>query len=140
MRNTVYSRMFERLADLIPSAFTTGSAAVFYAPPRIKNDYSTICQVQKVEGGLFLVEMANDTLENGIETPAPWIKLRVDVQSRVAEVIEMQDPHGGYQVAYMDSNIVHPRRSAINLFAVNWLQIMIGLEVSFQAIDSTVSA
>jgi len=57
----------------------------------------------------------------------------------VAEVLEMEDTFG-YQVIYTGGSAVNPRRAQINMFAMNWLQVMVNFELCFQPADVSVAA
>lgn len=139
MCTTVYARLFERLADLIPNLQTAAAGAVFCAPPRIVGDMAVYCHIAEVEGDMRLIELADDNKKGITVVPAPWLKLRVDMANRLAEVLEMEDTFG-YQVIYIGVNSVNPRRAQINMFAMNWLQIMVNFELCFQPADMSVSA
>lgn len=137
MCNTVYSRLFDRLADLIPKLQT--ASAVFYAPPRTKGDLSVYCHISEVDGNLRLIELADDCTEGEAVMPKPWLKLRVDMANRLAEVLELEDSTG-YQVVYFGGKAVNPCRAQINLFAVNWLQVLVQFELAFRPVDMPVAA
>lgn len=139
MRATVYARLFERLTDLIPNMKNAQVGAVFYAPPRIAGDMAVYCHVAAVEGDMRLIELVDDNLKKGAVMQAPWLKLRVDVASNLAEVLEVEDAYG-YQVVYTGDYTVNPRRAQINMFAMNWLQAMVNFELFFQPADVSVAA
>lgn len=139
MRNTVYARLFDRLADLIPSLATAPTGAVFCAAPRVPDDMALYCHVAEAKGNMRLIELANDRTTGDSVLPAPWLKLRVDVSTCLAEVLEMEDAHG-YQAIYGGSNAANPRRAQINLFALNWLQVMVNFELAFRPADLPVAA
>lgn len=139
MRNTVYGRMFDRLADLIPSLHSTPVGAVFYAPPRLPDDMAVYCSVSAINGDKLLIELAEDRSKDGKVMPARWLKLRASVAEGIAEVLEIEDVHG-YQVVYHGHHVINPRRAQINLFAVNWLQTMVNFEVAFRPIEVQVAA
>ena len=86
-----------------------------------------------------LIELADDNIKSGTVMPAPWLKLRVDLASKLAEVLEMEDAFG-YQVIYAGGKAVNPRRPQINLYAMNWLQVMVNFELCFQPADVPVAA
>lgn len=48
MRTTVYARLFDRLADLIPSLQSARAGAVFCAPPRIPDDMAVYCHLSLI--------------------------------------------------------------------------------------------
>ncbi|WP_231113363.1 hypothetical protein [Pandoraea pnomenusa] len=110
MRTTVYARLFDRLADLIPSLQSARAGAVFCAPPRIPDDMAVYCHIAAAEGDMRLIELADDNQKKGTVMPAPWLKLRVDMANRLAEVLEMEDTFG-YQVIYTGGSAVNPRRA-----------------------------
>jgi uncharacterized protein YqiB (DUF1249 family) len=139
MRTTVYDRLFDRLADLIPSLQSAHAGAVFCAPSRVPDDMAVYCHVAAAEGDMRLVELADDNQKRGAVMPVPWLKLRVDMANKLAEVLEMEDAFG-YQVVYMGGNAVNPRRAQINVFAMNWLQVMVNFELCFQSADVSVAA
>lgn len=139
MRTTVYARLFDRLADLIPSLQSAHAGAVFCAPPRIPDDMAVYCHIAAVEGDMRLIELADDNQKKGTVMPAPWLKLRVDMANKLAEVLEMEDTFG-YQVIYTGGSAVNPRRAQINMFAMNWLQVMVNFELYFQPADVSVAA
>ena len=66
MRTTVYARLFDRLADLIPSLQSARAGAVFCAPPRIPDDMAVYCHIAAVEGDMRLIELA-EVLEMTLE-------------------------------------------------------------------------
>ncbi len=138
MRATVYARLFDRLTDLIPNVQTARAGTVFCALSRIPDDMAVYCHVSAVEGSMRLIELADDNGgRRGHPMPAPWLKLRVDVASGLAEVLEMEDSTG-YQVIYIGGGAVSPHRPQINLFALNWLQVMVNFELRFQPVDVAV--
>ncbi|KVV25104.1 hypothetical protein WK78_03165 [Burkholderia cepacia] len=139
MRNTVYGRMFDRLAYLIPSFQTVRSGAVFYAAPRHADDMAVYCCVTALEGDGLMIELADDRTKDGKDIPAPWLKLRVSFAEHAAEVLELEDVHG-YQVIYHGDHVVNPKRAQLNVFAVNWLQTLINFEVAFRPVDVPVIA
>lgn len=95
MRTTVYARLFDRLADLIPSLQSARAGAVFCAPPRIPDDMAVYCHIAAAEGDMRLIELADDNQKKGTVMPAPWLKLRVDMANKLAEVLEMEDSASG---------------------------------------------
>lgn len=134
MSNTVYARLYDRLSDLIPGLATAPEGGTFYAPPHLSGDMAIFCQVSAIEGRIRTIELADDHVIDGQPMPAPWITLRVDTVGQVAEVIALQDSFR-YEVVYAGGNVVNPRKAQINLFAVNWLQVMLNLQVAFQAAE-----
>lgn len=139
MRTTVYARLFDRLADLIPSLQSTHAGAVFCAPPRIPDDMAVYCHIAAAEGDMRMIELVDDNQKKGAAMPASWLKLRVDMANKLAEVLEMEDIFG-YQMIYTADSVVNPRRAQINMFAMNWLQVMVNFELCFQPADVLVAA
>ena len=86
-----------------------------------------------------LIELADDNQKKGTVMHAPWLKLRVDMANKLAEVLEMEDTFGD-QVIYTGGSAVNPRRAQINMFAMNWLQVMVNFELCFQPADVSVAA
>jgi len=140
MRTTVYARLFDRLADLIPNLQTMHAGMVLCAPPRIPGDMAVYCHIAAVEGDMRLVELADDNTRKGSTVmPTPWLKLRVDMANGLAEVLEMENAFG-FQSVYAAGGAVNPRRAQINVFAMNWLQVMVNFELCFQPADVSVAA
>jgi uncharacterized protein YqiB (DUF1249 family) len=79
------------------------------------------------------LEMAHDQVVKGEEQPAPWMVFRVDVVKQQAELLAVQD-EWRYEVVYSEDNRANPRRIPMNLFAVNWLTIMLNLHSVFQPV------
>lgn len=135
MQGTLYKRLFERLTDLIPNLTAPREGASFYAPPRVEGDIASYCTVSKVQGSVCEVEIAQDTLVNGREQPAPWMVFRVDSAAGVAELLAMED-QWRYEVVYAEDDTPNPRRSQMNLFAVNNLTAMLNLGGAFRPVDA----
>lgn len=134
MQGTLYKRLFDRLADLIPGLTQPTEGASFHAPPRIKGDLASYCAVSNVLGRVCEVGIAQDTLVNGQALPAPWMVFRVDSEAGVAELLALEDPWR-YEVAYAANSAPNPRRSQMNLLAVNNLTAMLNLVGAFRAVD-----
>jgi hypothetical protein len=140
MQNTVFARLFGGLDTLIPNLQDARAGAVFYAPPRGKNEHAMFCSVSQVDGDMRLIELADDRVQrDGEIVPAPWLKLRVDMSNKIAEVLEMEYGNG-YEAVYTGGKTVNPQRALINLFAVNWLQAMVNFELAFLSTDMPVAA
>ncbi len=122
-KNTVYTRLFSRLNALIPGFRNINAGAVFSAQPRIDGEMTVFCYVTEEEGNMFLIELAGDRAIQSPELTSPWLKLRVDMTRQLAEVLEMEDAFS-YQVVYVGAQAINSRRDHINLFAMNWLQVM----------------
>lgn len=138
MQGTVYKRLFERLADLIPHLTTPREGASFYAPPRVEGDIASYCTVSRVQGSIFELEIAQDTVVEGREQPAPWMVFRVDAAGGTAELLAVEDLWR-YEVVYSDDGAPNPRRSQMNLFAINNLTAMLNLGGVFRLVDAVVS-
>lgn len=139
MRNTVYARLYDRLAELIPHLDTAQAGAAFCALSRSRDELTVFCHVLDADQGMLLVELAMDRNQGGAVLPAPWMKLRVDTASRLAEVLEVENAQG-YQVIYTGGQAAHPQRAQINLFALNWLQAMLSTSSAFLPVDMPVAA
>lgn len=135
---TIYARLFERLDDLIPNLATVREGDTFYAPPKIDGDMAMFCSVSKADSPVIELELAHDEVVNGEEQPAPWMVFRVDMQNKTAELLAVQD-EWRYEVVYSETDRPNPRRSPMNLFAVNWLTIMLNLHSVFQPVATPVS-
>lgn len=131
MRNTVYARLFDRLFDLVPRLQSAPLGAVFVAPERTPGDVVFYCRLVQVEGEMRLVELFGKNTKHPSSAPLPWFRLRVDVANRLAEVLEMGD-ETGYRMPYANARL---RRAQTNLYAVNWLQVMVNFELCFQHAD-----
>lgn len=132
---TIYARLYERLADLIPNLDSVTEGSTFYAAPRVEDDMSIYCAVSKVAKTVIELELAHDQVVNGEEQPAPWMVFRVDMVNKTAELLAVQD-EWRYEVVYSDTDRPNPRRVPMNLFAVNWLTIMLHLHSVFQPVAS----
>lgn len=139
MPTTLQARLFERLADLIPNLTEVREGSTFYAPPRLEGDIASYCTVARKRGDVVELELAHDVMKGSEGIPAPCLSLRVDMASRTAEVLAVQDDWR-YEVVYSDSGVPNPKRSALNLYAVNWLAMMINLGGVFRAVDLPVAA
>ncbi len=137
MRTSVYARLYERLTDLIPELQSASTGLVLCATPRIPGDITVYCNIAAAEGQMRLIELADDTQNKVGVMPAPGLKLRVDLANKLAEVLEMEDVFG-HQVIYSGGD-VNPRRPQINMLALNWLQVMVNFELSFQPTNVSAS-
>ena len=135
MQGTLYQRVFDRLTDLIPNLTSPREGASFYAPLRVDGGIASYCTVSKVEGSVCEVEIAQDTLVNGKEQPEPSMVFRVDSAAGVAELLVMED-QWRYEVVYAEDDTPNPRRSQMNLFAVNNLTAMLNLGGAFHPLDA----
>ena len=139
MQTTIAARLFDRLADLIPSFATSGEGAVYYAPPRLEGDIASYCTVSKACGnGVFVLELSHDIVVKGVDEPAPWMEIRVDLNSRQAELLTVQD-EWRYEVVYSESGAPNPKRTQLNLYAVNWLSMMLHHGGAFRPVDVPVA-
>ena len=138
MTSTIYSRLYQRLDDLIPNLACATEGGTFYAPPRIKGDMAMYCTVAKVAMPVIELELAHDQVVNGEEQPAPWMVFRVDTLNETAELLAVQD-QWRYEVVYSDCDLPNPRRAPMNIFAVNWLTIMLNLHSVFQPIEAPIT-
>ena len=129
----LFDRLYQRLADLVPNLDNVTVGSTFFAPPRIAGDMSIYCSVSGAQDGVIELEMAHDQVVDGVEQPAPWMVFRVDTVNKQAELLAVQDSWR-YEVVYSEDNRANPRRIPMNLFAVNWLTIMLNLHSVFQPI------
>ena len=58
MQGTLYKRLFDRPADLIPNLTQPTEGASFYAPPCVEGDITSYCTVSNVRGSVCSVEIA----------------------------------------------------------------------------------
>ncbi|MBO0501758.1 MULTISPECIES: hypothetical protein [Betaproteobacteria] len=133
MNPNLFHRLYQRLSDLVPDLANVTLGSTFFAPPRIAGDMSIYCSVSSVQDGVIELEMAHDQVVKGEEQPAPWMVFRVDVANQQAELLAVQD-EWRYEVVYSEDNRANPRRIPMNLFAVNWLTIMLNLHSVFQPV------
>ena len=139
MPSTVFARLYERLNDLFPNLpnFVEGSA--FCASPRIKDDWAIYCDVSKVHHPVIELELAHDQVVNGNDQPAPWMVFRVNTELKTAELLVLQD-EWRYEVINSDVNRPNSRRAPMNLYAVNWLTTLLGLQSVFQPVVTSIHA
>lgn len=141
MTSTIFSRLYERLDDLIPNLTGATEGSIFHASPRIEGDMSMYCTVAKVAMPVIELELAHDEIVDGKEAtwkPAPWMVFRVDTLNRTAELLAVQD-EWRYEVIYSETDRLNPRRVPMNVLAVNWLAIMINLQSVFRPIAAPVT-
>lgn len=136
---TVYHRLFERLADLIPAIDTLATDAVFCATPRRQGDCATYCHALHVDGDMCLIEVADDHLNGTVLESSMRVEMRVDLQNKIAEVLSVETPYG-YELIYTGTPIVNPHRAQINLYIVNWLQVMLNFDLVFEPVNQMVAA
>ena len=60
MQGTLYKRLFDRPADLIPNLTQPTEGASFYAPSRVEGDLTSYCAVSNVRGSVCDVEIAQE--------------------------------------------------------------------------------
>jgi uncharacterized protein YqiB (DUF1249 family) len=135
---TIFNRLYDRFSDLIPSLTSLCEGDSFYAASRIPEDMAIYCSVTKVDGGLVQIEIADDHIVSGEERPSPWMIFELDHKNRTAELLFAQDGFR-YEVIYSEKNKINGRRHPMNLYAVNWLTILFGIQKSFRpiSIDAT---
>jgi hypothetical protein len=139
MKADLYSRMFSRFEDLIPDLLSISSpGAAFYAPPKTSADLALFCSVSACEGDTLELELAKDEIANGVEQRAQWMKFKLDRKARTAYLIACQTESGHECIQY-ETIYPHSRRLPLNLFAVNWLGILVNLQFAFRAIVPTPS-
>ena len=131
MQSTVYHRLFERLNDLIPNLTSPLEDATFYAPPRLKGDVALHCTVCNVVGKVFKLAFSQDET---IKTK-PWMVFCVNANDQTAELIVMQDPWA-YELV-LENCELNPRRSQMNVFAVNCLSTVINLGGTFHYVTAS---
>lgn len=135
MQGTVYHRLFNRLADLVPDLFHPIDGAAYYTPPRLEGDFALHCAVSKIHGSVFEVEIAQDeTVQGGIQ-PAPWLAFRVKIDDKTAELLVMHD-QWRYEAVMSEGNQPNPQRAQMNVFAVNCLTSIINLGGVFHPVDA----
>lgn len=130
---TIYARIYERLTDLIPNLAAVKEGDTFFAASRNPDDMAVYCSVSKVDGEIIELEIANDLVVDGEDQPAPWMVFRVDMLAQAAELLVVQD-EWRYEVIYSESNLTNPRRAPMNMYAVNWLTIILHIQSGFQPV------
>jgi len=139
MHPSVAARLFERLVDLIPDLPAVGEGDTFYAPARVEGDLASYCTVARRIDDVVDLELAHDVIVRDKDVPAPCLSLRVDLTACQAEVLAVQD-EWRYEVVYSDTGATNPKRRSLNLYAVNWLSMMLHLGGAFRAVDVPVAA
>ena len=133
MESSVQGRMYARLTDLVPQLEQQPQGAIFFAAPKQKGDMSLYCNVNWRTEQLMDLEIAHDLIDPTVpgETwPAPWLMFRLDVSKKTATLMAIQEG-ASYEVVQSDDGRVSPRRPQLNMFAANWLNIMINLQFVF---------
>lgn len=123
----LYSRLFTAIANLFPELISSPHGAVFYAPSRSGDDFSIFAQVSEKRDSVMVLDIADDR-EHG-KASSPAVSIRVDLAMKVAEVITYQDRFR-FEILY-DDDYVNPRRSAVNQYVVNWLNVLATLDMRF---------
>lgn len=133
MTNTVQSRIYRTLIELIPNLC---ESRTHFAPARVAGDIAVHCTVDEINDGRLSVEIAHDQPVRGCKLPASWICFEVDPTEHVARVTRfLEGCH--YSIASQHSDADSAR---VNLYAANWLSVFNTLGRVFEPIDLAVSA
>ncbi|NPT44895.1 hypothetical protein GNZ12_26975 [Paraburkholderia sp. 1N] len=135
MSNTVQSRIYQALTELIPNLGKTSSRTHF-APPRVAGDMAVHCTVDETREGHLTVEIAHDRPARGSANPASWICFDVDPARAVARVTCFQEGCH-YSIAGQHTDAQSAR---VNLYAANWLAVFNTLGRVFEPIDQAIYA
>ena len=135
MSNTVHSRIYRTLTELIPHLGQSQSRTHF-APARVPGDMAVHCTVDETVDGHLSVEIAHDQPERGSTHPASWICFDVDPAREVARVTCFQEGCH-YSVAGQHTDAQSAR---VNLYAANWLVVFNTLGRVFEPIDQPLYA
>jgi hypothetical protein len=133
MKTDVYSRMFARLDDLVPGLSSISDDLTYFAAPRSPGETALFCSVSLCQADILELELAHDEVVGGIEHPSPWMKFRVNRARRTASLVAYQ---AGSHYEIVGDETIYPtcRHLPLNLFAVNWLGILVNLQFAFRAI------
>lgn len=139
MKTDLYSRMFSRFEDLIPNLSSISApGTAYYVPPRTAADLALFCSVSSCNGDVLELELAKDEAADGAGQRTQWMKFRVDRKARSACLIAFQ-MGSGYESIQDETIYPQSRRLPLNLFAVNWLGILVNLQFGFQVVVPTPS-
>jgi len=136
MAPTLYSRIYSRLSDLIPSFASIAQAGAMYAAPRQKDDMALFCVVTPTAPGTARVEIAHDQVTSSQACSEPWMIFEVDHLSATAELIGFTDERVYYKKVALDDQL-NPQRTSLNVYAVNWLACFINLHFQFALAPNT---
>jgi len=130
MAPTLYSRIYCRLTDLIPSFAAISKGGAMYAAPRQKDDMALYCVITPIGATKAKIEIAHDQVMNGDGHSSPWLVFEADHENAMAELVAITDEHTYYKKqdtpGYADV-----RRTSLNVYAVNWLACFINLHFQF---------
>lgn len=139
MQTTVFGRLYEKVADLLPSIATAPVGTTFYATPQRKNDLAVCCHVVAVEGDMRVIELAQDSICGTDPVPSPAMTLRVDTAQHLAELMVVQDKER-FEVVYAGGHTFNPRRTQLNLYSLNWMRALRNMGAVFHAVEPAVIA
>jgi uncharacterized protein YqiB (DUF1249 family) len=131
--NSVYSRIYQHLQDLLPDLENQTVGASFYAPPRLPGDWSLYCGITTNAGSVMEIEIAHDQTMHGLDQAAPWMVFKVDHASKTAELLKFQDERS-YETVRPCDGVHAGKRSNLNMFAANWLHVLMGMAFMFQPV------
>ncbi len=134
---TVYSRLYERLNDLIPQIEATKYDSVLFATSRHKDDLSIFCEILVNPDKTLTVQIAHDKISDGNAHPAPWMEFKVSPTSLSAELLTIQDEWCD-QILYDRHNTTTSthQRAAKNILALNWLTTILNQQMVFKPVVS----
>lgn len=132
---TIFNRLYHRFEDLIPHIASLHVGDSFFAPPRQPGDLAVYCSVSSVDGFLVEVEVAQDHFVGTDTQPSPWMVFRLDHLNQSAELLVIQDEFK-YEVIYTEANRISPRRLPMNLYALNWLNVLYHIQFAFQPVET----
>jgi hypothetical protein len=133
MSQSVYASLFRNLMTLIPGLADPPCGAHFCVPyPHLPDVLLSACIIAR-EGDMCLLVLTESQLDFDTLQPASVIRLRIDLASQLAEILEYEDLRG-LLVVYADTRTIHPRRIQINLAGNDWLQALIGFNLIFRLI------
>lgn len=135
MPNTVQSRIYLALAELIPNLGNAPSRTHF-APPRIPGDMAIHCTVDETGDGHLNVEIAHDQPGSGNSRAVSWICFDVDPAKATARVTRFQEGCH-YSIAGLHTDA---QSACVNLYAVNWLVVFNTLGRVFESVDMPIYA
>jgi hypothetical protein len=124
----INSRIYKCLDELIPDLPHVKLGQSFFATPRIKDDMAFFCSITKNDSEIIELELAHDQVVNGEARPARWMSLTLNTDTKTAELLDLHED--GF--IYSQKNINSSRKTSINIFVVNWLNIILHIQSSFQ--------
>lgn len=132
MNANVYVRMYGHLIDLIPNLAGVEEGASYYAPPKQSGDMALYATVTSVAKDSIMLEIAHDMAAGCANDTSTWMVFQIDPQTARAELRAYQD-EAGYTSQCGGQYATNPNGAGINIFAANWLALLLSLQFTFQS-------